>query len=222
MKQFFWICGLVLILFMTGCASIHTWQTTGYEVFQPEFHHLEKLPDGRILLTQQGMVKEYYLPFFDCFAVESEQERKRYFSVNDDHVSPRTEVVIKFRVKKDAKNVGKNYAGGVLFPFTALQLQEIPVISPQDKELLLTKPIMFLDSFYEPELFILTEYEQKNDELFLGKGHHIFYPRLHSKEIGRSMEGVGFTCLRLLMMPIPVVIDIATFPFQFVALCLLH
>lgn len=103
-----------------------------------------------------------------------------------------------------------------------LQLQEIPVISPQDKELLLTKPIMFLDSFYEPELFILTEYEQKNDELFLGKGHHIFYPRLHSKEIGRSMEGVGFTCLRLLMMPIPVVIDIATFPLQFVALCLLH
>ena len=48
MKQFFLICGLVLILFMTGCASIHTWQKTGYEVFQPEFHHLEKLPDGRI------------------------------------------------------------------------------------------------------------------------------------------------------------------------------
>ena len=161
------------------------------------------------------MVKEYYLPFFDCFAVESEQERKRYFSVNDDHdVSPRTEVVIKFRVKKDAKNVGKNYAGGVLFPFTVLQLQEIPVISPQDKELLLTRPVMFLDSFYEPELFILTEYEQKSDELLLGKGH-VFYLMLRSEKIGRCMEGVGFTCLRLLMMPIPVVIDIATFPFQF-------
>ena len=221
MKQFFLICGLVLILFMTGCASVHTWQATGYEVFQPESHHLEKLPDGRILLTQQGMVKEYYLPFFDCFAVESEQERKRYFSVNDDHdVSPRTEVVIKFRVKKNAKNVGENYAGGVLFPFTTLQLQEIPVISPQDKELLLTKPVMFLDSFYEPELFILTEYEQKSDELLLGKGH-VFYSRLHSEKIG-NMEGAGFTCLRLLMMPIPVVIDIATFPFQFVALFLLH
>ena len=221
MKQFLLICGLVLILFMTGCASVHTWQATGYEVFQPESHHLEKLPDGRILLTQQGMVKEYYLPFFDCFAVESEQERKRYFSVNDDHdVSPRTEVVIKFRVKKNAKNVGENYAGGVLFPFTTLQLQEIPVISPQDKELLLTKPVMFLDSFYEPELFILTEYEQKSDELLLGKGH-VFYSRLHSEKIG-NMEGAGFTCLRLLMMPIPVVIDIATFPFQFVALFLLH
>ena len=217
MKHFFLICSLGLILFMTGCASVHTWQAIGYEVFQPESHHLEKLPDGRSLLTQQGMVKEYYLPFFDCFAVESEQERKRYFSVNDDHISPRTEVVIKFRVKKDAKNVGKNYAGGVLFPFTVLQLQEIPVISPQDKELLLTKPIMFLDSFYEPELFILTEYEQKSDELLLGKGHV-----LHSEKIGRSMEGVGFTCLRLLMMPIPVVNDIATFPLQFVALCLLH
>ena len=221
MKNLFLCCNLGLLLFITGCASIHTWQKTGYEVFQPESHHLEKLPDGRILLTQQGIVKEYYLPFFDCFAVESEQERKRYFSVNDDHVSLRREVVIKFRVNKNAKNVGENYAGGVLFPFTTLQLQEIPVISPQDKELLLTKPIMFLDSFYEPELFILTEYEQKSDELFLGKGR-VFYPRLHSKEIGRSMEGAGFTCLRLLMMPIPVVIDIATFPFQFVALCLLH
>lgn len=221
MKNLFLCCNLGLLLFITGCASIHTWQKTGYEVFQPESHHLEKLPDGRILLTQQGIVKEYYLPFFDCFAVESEQERKRYFSVNDDHVSLRREVVIKFRVNKNAKNVGENYAGGVLFPFTTLQLQEIPVISPRDKELLLTKPIMFLDFFYEPELFILTEYEQKSDELFLGKGR-VFYPRLHSKEIGRSMEGAGFTCLRLLMMPIPVVIDIATFPFQFVALCLLH
>ena len=221
MKNLFLCCNLGLLLFITGCASIHTWQKTGYEVFQPESHHLEKLPDGRILLTQQGIVKEYYLPFFDCFAVESEQERKRYFSVNDDHVSLRREVVIKFRVNKNAKNVGENYAGGVLFPFTTLQLQEIPVISPQDKELLLTKPIMFLDSFYEPKLFILTEYEQKSDELFLGKGR-VFYPRLHSKEIGRSMEGAGFTCLRLLMMPIPVVIDIATFPFQIVALCLLH
>ena len=221
MKNLLLICSFAVILFITGCASIHTWQKTGYEVFQPESHHLEKLPDGRILLTQQGIVKEYYLPFFDCFAVESEQERKRYFSVNDDHVSLLREVVIKFRVNKNAKNVGENYAGGVLFPFTTLQLQEIPVISPQDKELLLTKPIMFLDSFYEPELFILTEYEQKSDELFLGKGR-VFYPRLHSKEIGRSMEGAGFTCLRLLMMPIPVVIDIATFPFQFVALCLLH
>ncbi|MBQ7401010.1 MAG: hypothetical protein IJW07_03120 [Lentisphaeria bacterium] len=221
MKNLLLICSFAVILFITGCASIHTWQKTGYEVFQPESHHLEKLPDGRILLTQQGIVKEYYLPFFDCFAVESEQERKRYFSVNYDHVSLRREVVIKFRVNKNAKNVGENYAGGVLFPFTTLQLQEIPVISPRDKELLLTKPIMFLDFFYEPELFILTEYEQKSDELFLGKGR-VFYPRLHSKEIGRSMEGAGFTCLRLLMMPIPVVIDIATFPFQFVALCLLH
>ena len=73
MKQIFLICSLGLILFMTGCASVHTWQAIGYEVFQPESHHLEKLPDGRILLTQQGMVKEYYLPFFECFSVESEQ-----------------------------------------------------------------------------------------------------------------------------------------------------
>ena len=116
MKQFLLICGLVLILFMTGCASVHTWQATGYEVFQPESHHLEKLPDGRILLTQQGMVKEYYLPFFDCFAVESEQERKRYFSVNDDHdVSPRTEVVIKFRVKKKCKKCWRKLCRGSTF-----------------------------------------------------------------------------------------------------------
>ena len=62
MKQIFLICSLGLILFMTGCASVHTWQAIGYEVFQPESHHLEKLPDGRILLTQQGMVKEYPAP----------------------------------------------------------------------------------------------------------------------------------------------------------------
>ena len=79
MKQIFLICFFWLILFMTGCASVHTWQATGYEVFQPESHHLEKLPDGRILLTQQGMVKEYYLPFLTVLLLNRSRSGRDIF-----------------------------------------------------------------------------------------------------------------------------------------------
>ena len=216
---------LTFIFFLSGCCSVTFWQESGKEVFDIQEAKIVKTADGTIALTRKGMKKNYPLPFFLYRVKREEASVIRYFHAKDAaKYSPKFHESFFFRVEATGKSVFRKNPSGV-YHFNAPYGNEFLVISPSDLEKFRKAPLaesIGVGGIPEWEkLFIVTKIDF---EPVSGKGRiYGFKDYLISPDIkstAKDIDHYTVTLWRIFGLPLPVAVDIVTFPVQIILMAL--
>lgn len=214
---------LLFVFFLSGCCSVTFWQESGKEVFDIQEAKIVKTADGTIALTRKGVKKSYPLPFFLYHVKRKEASVIRYFHAKDAaKYSPKFHKSFFFRVEEGRKSVFRKNPSGV-YHFDARYGNEVLVISPSDLEKFrkapLAESVVTLPEF--GNLFIVTKIDF---EPVSGKGRiYGFIDYLVSpdrKSTAKDIDHYTVTLWRIFGLPLPVAVDIVTFPVQFILMAL--
>ena len=210
---------LPFIFFLSGCFSVIFWEESGKEVFDIQEAKIVKTADGTIALTRKGMKKSYPLPFFLYHVKKEPASVIQYFHAKDAaKYSPKFHKSFFFRVEVAGKSVFRKNPSGV-YRFTAPYGNEFLVISPSDLEKFRKAPIAigFAGNLLIGNLFIVTKIDF---EPVSGKGRicgfndYLVLP--DSEVTAKDMDHYTVTLWRIFGLPLPVAVDIVTFPVQFI------
>lgn len=230
MKMFsqllFVICFSALLYFSAGCASATTWKATGNIQYTVHYAEAEKMANGDIKLTQNVTVKKMYLPYVP-FPADGSDEKRIYHYPGDR--KPENAIGYSFRLRTDhTRPIFFRQDKGILYFNNDLSSIIVNKLNPADINRMKQNPFIALTTTvgYKNFLIPYAADNRKNGEIIL-KCYSPLYPLVKfPNELQRSykeeMKGAGITVLRIAMLPIPIVIDAATFPLQFLVMCLLH
>lgn len=214
---------ITFIFFLSGCCSVTFWQESGKEVFDIQEAKIVKTADGTIALSRKGMKKSYPLPFFLYRVKREEASVTQYFHAKDAaKYSPKFHKSFFFRVEATGKSVFRKNPSGV-YHFDAPYGNEALVISPSDLEKFrkapLAESVVTLPEF--GHLFIVTKIDF---DPVSGKGRiYGFIDYLVSpdrKAAAKDIDHYTVTLWRIFGLPLPVAVDIVTFPVQFILMAL--
>lgn len=218
------VCFISYLFFLTGCVSITTWRTTGVETFHITEIEIMEMPDGRIRLSQQGVSEKNYIPYLSFCSISAPEEKIYIYSYNDKE----KKLFYSFQLKPNKLlPMDTKIDNGLLIlknrKFDFLMNRKIE-LNPQDISLLKNQPFFMNDfSANGMHLFIPYRFEQNPD----GDSRLFCYSPLEPSRIlpdpccnfyQKEMEGVGINLWRAALMPIPVIMDIATSPVQILML----
>ena len=218
------VCFISYLFSLTGCASITTWRTTGVETFHITEIEIMEMPDGRIRLSQQGVSEKNYIPYLSFCSISAPEEKIYIYSYNDKEKN----LFYSFQLKPNKLlPMDTKIDNGLLIlknrKFDFLMNRKIE-LNPQDISLLKNQPFFMNDfSANGMHLFIPYRFEQNPD----GDSRLFCYSPLEPSRIlpapccnfyQKEMEGVGINLWRAALMPIPVIMDIATSPVQILML----
>lgn len=218
------VCFISYLFSLTGCASITTWRATGVETFHITDIEIMKMTDGRIRLSQKGVSEKNYIPYLSFCSISAPEEKIYIYSYDDKGKN----LFYSFQLKPNKLlPMDTKIDNGLLIlknrKFDLLMNRKIK-LNPQDISLLKNQPF-FIENFSANgmQLFIPYRFEQNPN----GDIHLLCYSPLEPSRIfpdmccnsyQKEMEGVGINLWRTALMPIPVIIDIATFPVQILML----
>ena len=218
------VCFISYLFFLTGCVSITTWRTTGVETFHITEIEIMEMPDGRIRLSQKGVSEKNYIPYLSFCSISASEEKIYIYSYNDKEKN----LFYSFQLKPNKLlPMDTKIDNGLLIlknrKFDFLMNRKIE-LNPQDISLLKNQPFFMNDfSANGMHLFIPYRFEQNPD----GDSRLFCYSPLEPSRIlpdpccnfyQKEMEGVGINLWRAALMPIPVIMDIATSPVQILML----
>ena len=223
-------CALLfaIVFFSLGCASVTTWEEAGVETCRVNDAEIKKMGDGSFQLEQNVIVTKEYFPFIPFFS-KSSCEKKVYFYSVKGEIDKSTAYV--FLLKPDnKKSTVLSMGKGFFFckeHLSCLQ-NSLNFLRDSDISLLEKNPfivrnlISYKDTFLIPYDVVPREngvlelkcYSPQSPPVILGcEGNDTYRSR---------MDGAGITFLRIALLPIPVVIDVVTLPFQAVGLLLVY
>ena len=209
---------LTFIFFLSGCCSVTFWQESGKEVFDIQEAKIVKTADGTIALSRKGIKKRYPLPFFFYHVKrESVSETQHFHAKDAAKYSPKFHKSFFFRVEATGKSVFRKNPSGV-YHFDAPYGNEFLVISPSDLEKFRKAPLA--ERFWG-NLFIVTKIDF---EPVSGKGRiygfkdYLVFP--DRKAAAKDIDHYTVTLWRIFGLPLPVAVDIVTFPVQFILMAL--
>ena len=209
---------LTFIFFLSGCCSVTFWQESGKEVFDIQEAKIVKAEDGTVTLTRKGIKKRYPLPFFFYHVKRESVSETQYFHAKDAaKYSPKFHKSFFFRVEATGKSVFRKNPSGV-YHFTAPYGNKALVISPSDLEKFRKAPLA--ERFWG-NLFIVTKIDfdpVSGKGRICGFNDYLVLP--DSEVTAKDMDHYTVTLWRIFGLPLPVAVDIVTFPVQFILMAL--
>ena len=224
----FFLSHLFTFIFLSvGCASITTWEKTGVEIYRINDAEIKKMEDGSFQLVQNVSVMKEYLPFLHFFSKISEGTNI-YSYPGKNKIKNSTSY--EFLLKPDNKSTILSMGKGFLFCKKHLSPMHNTENLLRDSDISLLKNYPFVvrnlvsckDVFLIPYDVVpcdngvleLRCYSPLSPPVILGsEGNNTYKNR---------MEGTGITLLRIALLPVPVIIDMATLPFQAIGLLLVY
>ena len=119
---------------------------------------------------------------------------------------------------------------GILFCKDHLSSLEksVNLLNPSDTSLLKQNPFVVGNLISCGNAFLIPcDAVPEDDEILKLKCYSprtppVIFPEKNSNSYEKRMEGPGVTLLRIAMMPLPVIVDAATLPFQMIGLLLVY
>ncbi len=229
MKKFFGVLAVAagMCLFLTGCFTAMTWEDTGTCTYKIEKSAV-KVSEKEVSVIQYGTLYKKYIPFLDCLAVEEPYERTLTFE--------RGKVISKYQAadfllqpdEKAPPAITKK-AYGLPYLENVLCSADNAVTRMREKDIQrLSKTPFFIpyygSSTHEYTLVSPVSLKKLSDgnyrlkATWLGDPETPWQPmfpyQFNNNQYSEDMTGFWPTCLRVAMCPVPVVLDVATFPLQ--------
>ena len=223
-------CLSVLLFISTGCASVTTWQETGVKIYQVHHAEIKKNANGDFELLQHVTQKKVYLPYatYAPFWVSDIKQKWQY------SLQKRAENSISytFRLQPDKKQPVRFCKNkGFLYFNEMLSSGKMFVNKLNPADIALMKENPFVIRFLSPtgmNCFLIPYAIKKENsgeirlQCYTPMKPRVIFPYEQNNTYREKMDGIGITCLRIAMLPIPLVVDTVTFPLQFLCMILLH
>lgn len=230
MKIFIVLCQLCIIscfFLLTGCVSITTWKATGVETFYIKNVEITKIPDGKIRVLQKGISVKNYIPYLSFFTVSSLEDKIYIYSYSREQKCLVYSFLLKINKSlQTATKINKNLLILEKNKFDILTNKKIE-LNPKDISRLKDQPF-FVKNFSANGLQLFIPYRSEQDpngdirlNCYSPLEPPLIIPDEFHKSYQKKMEGLDINLWRTALMPIPIVIDIATFPLQMLMLIFL-
>lgn len=187
------------------------------------------MSNGEIELLQHVTQKKVYLPYatYAPFGVSDIKQKWQYPLQK----KPENSISYTFRLRPDknqpvrfCKNKGflyfnEDWSTGEIF---------VNKLNPADIALMKENPfvVRFLTAGMNQFLIPYAVKNGDNGEIYLQCYNpltpRVIFPYEQNDTYQKKMDGIGITCLRIAMLPIPIILDTVTAPVQVLLLCLLH
>ena len=212
-----------------GAVSVTTWNHTGITINTVNHAEVKKTANGEIELLQHVTQKKVYLPYTTCapFWVSDIKQKWQY------SLQKRAENSISytFRLQPDKKQPVRFCKNkGFLYFNEALSSGKMYVnkLNPADIALMKENPfvIRFLSSTGMNCFLIPYAIKKENSGEIRLQCYTPMKPRVifpyEQNTYEEKMDGIGITCLRIAMLPIPIIVDTVTFPLQCLYVIFVH
>ena len=213
-----------------GCASVTTWNHTGITIYTVNHAEVKKTANGEIELLQNVTLKKMYLPYVSIpLGISDLQQIRRYTTQK----KPENAIAYTFRLRPDKKQpVRVSKLNGFLYFNETLSSGKpfVNKLNPADIALMKENPfvIRFLSPTGRMNHFLIPyAIKQENSgeirlQCYTPLTPRVIFPYEQNNTYQEKMNGAGITLLRIAMLPIPIIVDTATAPIQFLLMCLLH
>ena len=213
-----------------GAASVTTWNHTGITINTVNHAEVKKTANGEIELLQHVTQKKVYLPYatYAPFGVSDIKQKWQY------PLQKRAENSISytFRLQPDKKQPVRFCKNkGFLYFNEALSSGKrfVNKLNPADIALMKENPfvIRFLSSTGMNCFLIPYAIKKENSgeirlQCYTPMKPRVIFPYEQNNTYEENMDGIGITCLRIAMLPIPIIVDTVTFPLQILYMIFLH
>lgn len=217
--------------FSMGCATGTTWNHTGITINTVNHAEVKKTANGEIELLQHVTQKKVYLPYATYVPFgESDIKQKWQYPLQK---KPENSISHTFRLRPDKKQpVRVSKLKGFLYFNETLSSGKpfVNKLNPADIALMKENPfvIRYLSPIGRMNHFLIPyAIKQENSgeirlQCYTPMKPRVIFPYEQNNTYREKMNGTGITLLRIAMLPIPLVIDTITLPFQFLVMYLLH
>lgn len=213
-----------------GCATGTTWNHTGITINTVNHAEVKKTANGEIELLQHVTQKKVYLPYatYAPFGVSDIKQKWQYPLQK----KPENSISYTFRLRPDKKQPVRFCKNkGFLYFNERLSSGKMFVnkLNPADIALMKENPfvIRVLSHTGRKHFVIPYAIKQENSgeirlQCYNPLTPRVIFPYEQNDTYQEKMDGIGITCLRIAMLPIPLVVDTVTFPLQFLYVILVH
>ena len=218
----------VLLFPSAGCASITTWENTGVEICRVNDAEIKRMDDGSFQLVQDVSVTREYLPFLSFLSQTSEEKRTYSFPEINKITDPKSYVFILKPDNRKSTILSMRKGFLVCKEYLSPRYNDENMLNDSDLSLLKNHPFVVRNlascraDFLIPYEAVSLDNGNLKLNCYAPPAPPVILNDKDNDTCQTRMEGAGITCLRIVLLPIPVLIDVATLPFLPIGLLLVY